>query len=194
MFMTMTTCQLADNRALALEMFRLRKQAFKDRRDWEVITSGDQERDRFDEGEATYCLVLGDEGKLLASMRLIRMDQPTMIRDCFPLTAGDYTLDPDPKVMECSRFCAVRESTPMGLGVVRNATLELLSGAFEAAHLMGATSVVGVYDLYVERILRLSGCQFKRLAPPVDYGGLLTVAGKQMLSPGLFAAIRSKQI
>jgi N-acyl-L-homoserine lactone synthetase len=38
-------------------------------------------------------------------------------------------------------------------------------------------NIVSVYDLYLERILRHSGCRVDRLASPWVYDGLKTVAG-----------------
>ncbi len=91
--------------ALAAAMFRMRKRAFADRRQWRVTCTGGAERDRFDDLRPLY-LCMRWQGLL----RLLPTTGPYMLRDVFPALLGGRPAPRDRRAWEVSRFCVDREA------------------------------------------------------------------------------------
>ncbi|WP_372422052.1 acyl-homoserine-lactone synthase [Salinarimonas chemoclinalis] len=160
------------------QMFRLRAQLFLDRRGWSVDVSGGLEIDRFDDLDPLYVCVLSAEGRLVASLRLLPTLGPHMLSDVFPEVAGARGPIRGADVWESSRFCVDTEAArDFHADGINHATRMLLAGLFASARTIGLRSVVSVYDVYVERILKRAGCSFERLGPVHEYDALRTVAG-----------------
>lgn len=160
------------------QMFRLRAAAFGERRKWRVEVTDGREVDRFDDLDPLYIMSVDDDGRLLASLRILPTTGPHMLADVFPETMGEVPPIRHPLIWESSRFCvdtaAANAHSPSGVNKV---TAELLIGLFEIALRASVINVVSVYDLYLERILKRAGCRFDRLAVPWIYDDLKTVAG-----------------
>jgi N-acyl-L-homoserine lactone synthetase len=115
-----------------------------------------------------------------------------MLADVFPETMGGLDAIRDPLVFESTRFCVDTDAGgPVSSNGIHVATGELVLGLFEMARRSGLTSIVSVYDLFLERVLRRVGCLFDRLGPPVLYDELKTVAGIFEVSDEAIASIRA---
>ncbi len=161
------------------QMYTLRARQFSQRRGWRVDVSNGMEIDRFDKLNPLYICVADNAGQLLASLRLLPTTGPHMLADTFPEVMGEAVIIRHPLIWESSRFCvdteASRQFGPDGINIV---TRQLLSGLFQSAHEEGIKSIISVYDIFVERILKRSGCSFSRLGPVVSYdNNLKTVCG-----------------
>lgn len=160
------------------QMFRLRARQFSERRRWRVTVKGGKEIDQFDDLNPIYICAVNEDGRLIASLRLLPSVGPHMLADVFPevMNGKDFIRRHD--VWESSRFCVdTFATTGFGPDGIHRATKEVLFGLFDLAQKMGITKIVSVYDLSVERILRRSGCQFKRLGPPHKFNNSYTVGG-----------------
>ena len=77
--MVVVACGIEDRleHPLLRRMFRARKEVFADLLKWNVpILAGDYEIDQFDDVNASYVVVVGDEGQHLASARLLPTLRP----------------------------------------------------------------------------------------------------------------------
>lgn len=148
------------------------------------------EIDLFDSMNPLYICVVDDTENLLASLRLLPTTGPHMLSDVFRETMGDAGVIRHPLVCESSRFCvdteAARKFGPDGINAV---TREILAGLFQIALDAGMQNVISVYDVFVERILKRSGCVFERLGPIVLYDDLKTVSGLFEVSEDVIAAL-----
>lgn len=83
------------------ELFKLRKNVFKDRLNWAVTCSNNMEIDEYDNQYATYIMAVHDN-LVMGCLRMIDMEHPTLFtgpfRDTFNLTKL-----PAGKSIECSR-------------------------------------------------------------------------------------------
>lgn len=175
------------------QMFKLRAAAFSERRKWQVEVVQGFETDRFDLDDPLYVMSVSDTGELRATLRLLPTTAPHMISDVFPETMAEAPMIRHPLVWESTRFCVNTQGFPERTETGFNsATGELLVALFEVSHLNAITNVVSVYDVFMERILRRAGCAFERLAPPVEYGGLKTIAGVAPVSQQAIIEIREK--
>ena len=74
------------------EMYRLRFRVFKNRLDWDVTTSGDMERDSYDDLGPVYLLQRNTLGDLTGCVRLLPTTGPTMLRDTFAALAESASI------------------------------------------------------------------------------------------------------
>lgn len=160
-------------------MHRLRKSVFHERLKWDVPISGDWEIDDFDREDPLYVLVVDAEGAVQGSLRLLPTTGPNMLRDVFSAITQDSGQVENPFVWESSRFCIrfsdnkdQREST-----TISKATVELIAGMGEVGLLAGLDHVVTVYDAFLRRIIRQTGCNETLVGQPVRFGRVQTYAG-----------------
>ncbi len=139
-------CDLPAHPDLADTMFRNRAQQFKDRLGWDVtVDDRGWEQDQYDRLNPLYVIV-SDQGRHAASMRLLPTTGPTMVNDHFQQLLPDGPLH-SAQIWECTRFCLAP-----GQGTTAASALQLAGG-----HLMQAFGVdhfVGVYDRLMTRIYR----------------------------------------
>jgi acyl homoserine lactone synthase len=160
-------------------MHRLRKSVFHERLKWDVPVSGDWEIDDFDNEDPLYVLVVDAKGAVQGSLRLLPTTGPNMLRDVFSAITQDSGQVENPFVWESSRFCIrfsddkdQREST-----TISRATVELIAGMGEVGILAGLDHVVTVYDAFLRRIIRQTGCNETLVGQPVRFGRVQTYAG-----------------
>ena len=165
--------------ALRDQMHRFRARAFKDRRGWRVDVTDGRETDSFDAQDVVYFILTGNDGRHVASLRLLPTTGPYMMADVFPEVLGDLPPYRSARIWESSRFCVdTHAARVFGEDGVNRATRLLLHGMFSTAVAMNLENIVSVYDIYVEKILRRAGCVFTRIGPVVKYDrGLRTTAG-----------------
>ena len=158
------------------QMYSLRARQFSQRRGWRVVVKDGLEIDIFDDLNPLYICVLDPAGRLIASLM------------------GDAVVVRHPLIWESSRFCvdteAARQFGSDGINIV---TRKILAGLFQTALDAGMQNVISVYDVFVERILKRSGCEFERLGPVVKYDDLKTVGGLFQVSRDVIDAICDEQ-
>ena len=160
------------------QMHQLRARVFKDRLGWAVNVEDGRERDRFDDEWTLYILSVTDEGRVVGCLRALQTTGPHMLADVFDSLLPAGTVVRSPLIWESTRFCVDTEyAKDRTSNELSRITGELVSGLGEAAVASGIEHIVSVYDLRMERILRRIGCDVERLAPPKDFGGILTIAG-----------------
>jgi acyl homoserine lactone synthase len=166
-------------------MHKLRKQVFHDRLKWEVCVKGDWEIDKFDDEDPLYVLSLDNKGKLQGSLRLLPTTGPNMLRDVFSRITENFGTVSNPLVWESSRFCIrmpggsdQRESQN-----ISKATVELIAGMGEVGLLAGLDHIVTVYDAFLRRIIRQTGCKEELIGEAVRFGRVLTYAGLFEVNP-----------
>lgn len=175
---------------LTNQMFRLRKRAFAERRQWRVRCCGDYEADHFDALDPLYVGVV-HQGTLLGSLRILPTTGPYMLRDVFPQLLGGLPAPCDPHTMEISRLCVDREKTrQLGPSERREVTRTLLYRLFQAMRAQRVHTLLGVYDLQVGCILARAGCCPEAIGPvcPMDRG-LRTVAGRFVVNDAIVARL-----
>ncbi len=166
-------------------MHRLRKQVFHDRLRWDVPVQGDWEIDHFDRENPLYILSIDNYGQLQGSLRLLPTVGPNMLRDVFADITSECGPVENPFVWESSRFCIrfsgerdQREST-----LISKATVELIAGMGEVGLLAGLDHIVTVYDAFLRRIIRQTGCVESLVGRPVRFGRVQTYAGLFDIDP-----------
>lgn len=152
-------------------MFAARKRVFVDLLRWEVPVLEDRfEVDQFDDEEAEYLIVAGEDGRHLASARLLQTTRPHILGSLFPqLCAGE--IPRGPAVREITRFCL---DPSAGARLRRGARNVLVSALVEHALANGIERYTGVAEIgWLQQILAF-GWRCRPLGLPVASGsGLL---------------------
>jgi N-acyl-L-homoserine lactone synthetase len=175
------------------EMHRLRFRVFKNRLDWDVTTSGDMERDSYDDLEPVYLLQRNTLGDLTGCVRLLPTAGPTMLRDTFAALLHGQPMPCDPSIWETSRFALdQREVSSVGAGGVATQTYELLVGLLEFGLANSIRQIVTVTDARMERILRRANWPLVRLGEPVVIGDTRALAGTVEISDEILRRLRNR--
>lgn len=160
----------AENRELypreLREMHAHRKRVFVDELAWPLDCDGDLEFDAFDTVSAIYLLSLAPDGRLLASARMLRTDEPHLLDTVFPhLCAGAPPRGPS--IWEATRFCP---SAEIQSPEQRRAMLgEIIAGILEAGLLFGVTDVTYVAGGALKPLALAAGWSARPLGPSQRY-------------------------
>lgn len=169
-------------------MFAARKNVFVDLLRWDVpVRDGRHEIDQFDDAYARYLLLLTDDGRHLASTRLLPTTRPHILDSLFPtLCEGAPPRGAD--VFEITRFCLDRT---LKASDRRRARDQLVTAIVEHGINHGITGYTGVAETgWFQQILRF-GWDCRPLGLPMIHArGVLHglhIAIEQD-TPGLLAA------
>ena len=176
------------------EMHKLRARVFKDRLDWEVNVENDRERDYFDDLNPVYLLHVDDEGRVLATLRLLPTTGPHMLSDTFPQLMDDEEPVRAATIWESSRFCVdtdllIGGDGPRGIGRV---TGELLCGAYTFGQQVGLTHFTSAFDVIMHRVLRRAGARPDLVGEKKMVGKVYALAGLFEISSDTIEDIRAR--
>lgn len=162
-----TTLQDAGDAALNA-MFSARKSVFVDLLRWNVpVRDGSQEIDQFDDDSARYLILLSDDGRHLASARLLPTTRPHILDTLFPaLCEGEPPRGRN--VREITRFCLDRSLRAVDRRRVRD---QLVTALVKHALDEGVTTYTGVAEMgWFQQILSF-GWECRPLGLPVRHDG-----------------------
>jgi N-acyl-L-homoserine lactone synthetase len=133
------------------EMFEARKRVFVDLLKWDVpVLEGRYEVDQFDDEDAVYLIVPGEDGRHAGSTRLLKSIRPHILDSLFaelcavPVPRGARTL-------EITRFCLDRRQSADDRLETRN---RLVSGLVRYALENGVETYTGVAEMgWLQQIL-----------------------------------------
>ena len=167
-----TTLKDAGDVALNL-MFAARKSVFVDLLKWKVpVRDGRNEIDRFDSGSARYLILLSDDGRHLASCRLLPTMQPHILDTLFP-TLCEGAVPRGPDTLEITRFCLDRGLRAAERRVVRD---QLVTAIVDHALERGVSTYTGVAEMgWFQQILSF-GWACRPLGLPALHEGSMLCA------------------
>lgn len=132
-------------------MFEARKRVFVDLLRWDLPVLADRfEVDQFDDGHATYLILVDAARRHLASARLLPTTRPHILSSLFPdLCEGAPPAGPD--VLEITRFCLSRD---LRAPERRSARDQLVTAIARFALDTGVRTYTGVAELpWLQQIL-----------------------------------------
>jgi cytochrome P450/N-acyl-L-homoserine lactone synthetase len=151
----------AGEHAFVDTLLRLRKQVFVDELGWNLSVDGDgREIDQFDTAAAEHTAIIAD-GEVKAFGRLLPTDQASILFDVYPhLVAKESGFLRGPDVWEGTRM-ATPGYVPVGQKAhwLRHLVLESADRKYRE----GVRSFCSVSDPVLERILKRTGIQLRRL-------------------------------
>jgi len=161
------TLKEAGDTALNL-MFAARKSVFVDLLRWNVpVRDGRHEIDQFDDDHARYLILLTDDGRHLASTRLLPTTRPHILDTLFP-NLCEHPLPRGPHILEITRFCLDRSLRAVERRRVRD---QLVTAIVEHAVENGITTYTGVAEMgWFQQILSF-GWDCRPLGLPTEHDG-----------------------
>lgn len=171
-YMTGTAAELGP--ALLRALGRYRHQVFVEHLGWRLPDARQgMEWDRFDTPQTVHVLALDPHGAIQGCARLLPTTGPYLLSEVFPALLGSRPCPRASHIWELSRFAALDlTSVPTSGHTLGSPTaLALLRRAMSEAQQRGASELVSVSPVAIERILRRGGFPYTRLAPPACIEG-----------------------
>ncbi|WP_342249195.1 acyl-homoserine-lactone synthase [Sphingomonas sp. OTU376] len=158
----------SDRDAAMRAMFRARKEVFVDLLKWDLpVLDGRFELDQFDNPDASYLILVDEDGAHRASARLLRTDQPHLLGDIYPhLCAGPVPTGPH--IREITRFCLDRHQSALSRRIARD---QLVTALCTYALSAGISEYTGVAETSWFDQVRRFGWECKALGPAVRVEG-----------------------
>lgn len=162
------------------EMYLLRARVFRDRLGWDIPTIAGMEIDGYDALGPHYMLIQDAAGQVRGCWRLMPTEGPNMLRDTFPQLLHGAEAPSGRNVWELSRF-AIESGNDQTFGFAE-VTLHAMRAVVSYAARMGIASYVTVTTTPIERLLRRTGIEIRRLGAPMRIGVENAVALEIMMS------------
>ncbi len=165
-------------------MFEARKRFFVDELGWDLpVLAGLYEVDQFDDGHATYLIVVDQDDRHLASARLLHTIRPSPIESaCPPFVEGIVPKGRD--VWEITRICSL---FPEGSDRVWEVHDMLLNGLAKFAVEAGVRTYTIIADPEHSSWFASVGWKCKRLGPAQYQGGQVFTALGIEIDPAIRA-------
>jgi N-acyl-L-homoserine lactone synthetase len=158
-----TSCDKSISDELRVSMFRLRHQSFKERLNWDVQSTNEQEIDAFDTEDTYYLIATEDGVHADGSWRLIPTTTNYMLERVFPQLLRGEKAPKNSSVWEMSRLSVRPETYRKGKGFLANTSLELISESYHFAVEHNIERYVTVTSVAVERMLRVLRLPIRRM-------------------------------
>lgn len=175
------------------EMYRLRARVFRDRLGWDVPTIAGMEVDGYDALGPHYMLIQEPSGRVRGCWRLMPTEGPNMLRDTFAQLLQGESAPVGRQIWELSRF-AIESDNDHAFGFA-DLTTQAIRSAITFADRMGIQRYVTVTTTPIERMLRRTGMEIKRLGRPqrigVENAVALDIAMSQQTHTAMFGQMAS---
>lgn len=173
---TGTVSQLPSGLEASLASYR--HKVFVQTLHWQLPCENELERDQFDRADTVYAVALDTNGMVCGCARLLPTTKPYLLGEIFPDLMDGQPVPCAYDVWELSRFSTSPsgEATMLSRENARDRLCTLLGTAVEIVAARGATRLIMVTVLGVERILRGIGVHAHRAGPPHSVDGKPTLA------------------
>jgi len=172
------------------EMYALRYRVFSERLGWVKGQAG-AEKDSFDDLSPNYLIYQDSDGHVAACARLLPTTGKNMLKNVFPELLDGEAAPTSQDMWESSRF-AVDTMALQKKGELGHVSNQLFLAMIEFGLSRRLKEIVTVTDLRVERIVRHSGWQTRRLGHPRMIGNTRAVAIAGEISEDSWEAVRNR--
>ncbi len=149
-----------------------RHKIFIERLGWQLPVKDGLERDQFDRPDTIYVVARNETGSICGCARLLPTTRPYLLGEIFPQLMNGLAVPNSHEIWELSRFAAADVSdtqiSPQGAS---QQSQNLLAAAVATAAAQGATRLITVSPLGVERLLHRMGVHAHRAGPPIFVDG-----------------------
>lgn len=139
---------------------------FIERLGWNLKCEPECEQDQFDRDDTVHLVGLGESGDVIGCGRLLPTTKSYLLQEVFPHLLNGTQPPCSEKVWELSRFAAIRDRRQAGTIVHDHLAEILLLRALQYCRRHGATQLLAVSTLAVERLMLKAGVDVQRLGPP----------------------------
>jgi len=150
---------------LETSLAEYRHKIFIERLGWTLPVEDGLERDQFDHRDTLYVVAREVNGAICGCARLLPTTEPYLLSEVFPHLLAGAPVPRAQNVWELSRFAAATTSPDSTMDAAAN-TRNLLAAAVRSAAEQGATRLITVSPLGIERLLHRMGVHAHRAGPP----------------------------
>lgn len=166
---------------LIAELGRYRHKVFVEKLGWAALTAGNSDADQYDRADTLYVIGRNEAADVVACARLLPTTRPYLLSGVFPQLMHGLPTPVSAEVWELSRFAAIDFNTgPCRCGRLGQFSspkaVSLLRACMDSAAERGATRLISVSPLGVERLLKAVGISSCRAGPPMLVNGQLVFA------------------
>ena len=165
---------LALSETLFSKMGHYRCKVFVETLGWDLQTRNGEELDQFDRPDTLYVVSRDDDGHVNGCARLLPTNSPYLLGEVFPELMNGLPIPFSADVWELSRFAAVdfNKRTSSALAQFSSeVAINLLRESIAFAAANGATRLITVSPVGIERLLRRAGFHCHRAGPPTIVNG-----------------------
>lgn len=149
-----------------------RHKIFIERLGWQLPVKDGLELDQFDRPDTIYVVARNDNGGICGCARLLPTTEPYLLGEVFPQLMNGLPIPSASHVWELSRFAAVDvNASNASAQEIAQYSRQLLAAAVTVAAEKGATRLITVSPLGIERLLARMGVHAHRAGPPVFVDG-----------------------
>lgn len=152
-----------------------RHRVFVERLGWQLAVREDRELDQFDRPDTVYVVAQDEADRIFGCARLLPTTGDYLLGTVFPQLLCGAPVPRDPRVWELSRFACTDPDRRGGFSSLAafqvSATAGLMREVMQCARRQGATRLITVTWLGIERLLRRLGIRAQRAGPPVIHDG-----------------------
>lgn len=157
---------------------RYRHKVFIETLKWPLPDGNGLEHDQFDRDDTLYVTAQDASGAICGCARLLPTTRAYLLGEVFPEMLNGAPVPCAADVWELSRFATlpVDAAAPLSHAETDYRRRQVLGAAVQAVATRGATRLIMVTVLGVERLLRNLGVHFHRAGPPFAIDGKPTLA------------------
>jgi acyl homoserine lactone synthase len=151
---------------LEASLAEYRHKIFIERLGWTLPVENGLERDEFDHLDTLYVVAREENGAICGCARLLPTTEPYLLSEVFPHLLAGAPVPHTQDVWELSRFAAATITPNSTIDAAIN-TRNILAAAVRTAAEQGATRLITVSPLGIERLLHRMGVHAHRAGPPM---------------------------
>lgn len=177
MLINISSNKLTQTKEKLEEFYKVRKEIFIDRLQWDLPHADGKEIDQFDHDKCSYLISCEGEN-VIGGARLTPSIYPNLTFDYFK----DHFLIPpslgrDENLLELSRFGLKSFPQKTTIGIINPFTLELLEGIFKFCLDHGYKKIIAVTEIRIERLFKFLGTKMERISDIKLYGNTQVFIG-----------------
>lgn len=160
--------------SLMAEIGLYRYRVFVEKLGWELRCEVGLEYDQFDRDDTVYVVAQDNDRQIIGLARLLPTSRPYLLGEVFPQLMNGLPVPASDDVWELSRFVALdfkEQAASASMQFSSPVAINLLRESIVVAFRLGASRLITVSPLGVERLLRKAGFKAYRAGPPMVVDG-----------------------
>jgi N-acyl-L-homoserine lactone synthetase len=153
-----------------VEISRYRHRVFVEKLGWSLKCQDRIEYDEFDRPDTLYVVARSKRGDIVGLGRLLPTTKPYLLSEIFPHLIPESKMPSSSNIWELSRFAAIDfnkydSHQSLQSNMSSENCVQLMHQCILSARAIGASELISVSPIGVERLLRQGGIKFRRLGP-----------------------------
>lgn len=174
------------------QFYKIRKEIFVDRLNWDLPTQGDKEIDQYDHDHCSYLLSIAEK-TVNGGIRLTPSLAPNLTFNTFSevFNLPSY-INRQRNLLEISRLGIIKTPEKTTSTLLNKKTLEIFQGIIKFGLCYGYEKIITVTDIRIERIFKLSGWPIERISEVQQVGNTRALVGFLQINQEYYDKLQTK--